>query len=103
MSVNESFYDKKVGATQTDPDLALRHNAMDEGLATSVTPTQCVSTTMPQPYIATATHRNWHMHRDSPIPQLPHTTTLPRRNSPDRKSTRLNSSHSSVSRMPSSA
>ena len=24
MSVNESFYDKKVGATQTDPDLALR-------------------------------------------------------------------------------
>ena len=25
MSVNESFYDKKVGATQTDPDLALRH------------------------------------------------------------------------------
>ena len=24
VSVNESFYDKKVGATQTDPDLALR-------------------------------------------------------------------------------
>ena len=26
MSVNESFYDEKVGATQTDPDLALRLN-----------------------------------------------------------------------------
>ena len=25
MSVNKSFYDKKTGATQTDPDLALRH------------------------------------------------------------------------------
>ena len=25
MSINESFYNKKVGATQTDPDLALRH------------------------------------------------------------------------------
>ena len=25
MSVNESFYDKKVGATKTEPDLALRH------------------------------------------------------------------------------
>ena len=25
MSVNESFYDKKLGATQTDPDFALRH------------------------------------------------------------------------------
>ena len=24
VSVNESFYDKKVGATQTDPDLAQR-------------------------------------------------------------------------------
>ena len=24
MSVNESFYNKKIGATQTDPDLALR-------------------------------------------------------------------------------
>ena len=28
VSVNESFYDKKVGATQTDPDLALRHIAV---------------------------------------------------------------------------
>ena len=25
VSVNKSFYDKKTGATQTDPDLALRH------------------------------------------------------------------------------
>ena len=28
VSVNESFYDKKVGATKTDPDLALRHIEM---------------------------------------------------------------------------
>ena len=25
VSINESFYDKKVDATKTDPDLALRH------------------------------------------------------------------------------
>ena len=30
MSVNESFYDKKVAATQTDPDLALRLMLMTE-------------------------------------------------------------------------
>jgi len=29
VSVNESFYDKKVGATQTDPDLALRHKEFE--------------------------------------------------------------------------
>ena len=27
VSINENYYDKKVGATQTDPDLALRHMA----------------------------------------------------------------------------
>ena len=28
VSVNESFYDKKVGATKTDPDLTLRRMAI---------------------------------------------------------------------------
>ena len=31
MSVNKSFYDKKIGATQTDPDLALRTQPLEIG------------------------------------------------------------------------
>ena len=49
---------------------------MNSGLVTTITPTECISPTIPLPYTATDPHR------DCPTPQLPHTATPLHCNSP---------------------